>query len=131
MVSSSSPSGIGRRSWACSDAKSGPAARAPRGAAWFRGGLLPAMFLAVAKTAREVVKTQYRLCESFRRWPFIVNSDAASYSNGVSILITPWLNAFYSTKPNPTNPAQSVSFGTSGHRGSSLTASFNGNPPKK
>jgi len=57
----------------------------------------------------------------FKPWPFIVNSDTASYSNGVSILITPWLDAFYSVKPDFTFPAQSVSFGTSGHRGSSLT----------
>ena len=40
-------------------------------------------------------------------------------------MITTWLDAFYSVSPNPTIPAQSVSFGTSGHRGSSLTASFN------
>jgi len=66
-----------------------------------------------------------KVCLAFKPWPFIVNSDTASYSNGVSILITTWLDAFYSAKPNPTNPAQLVSFGTSGHRGSSLTASFN------
>ena len=40
-------------------------------------------------------------------------------------MITTWLDAFYSAIPNPTIPAQLVSFGTSGHRGSSLTASFN------
>lgn len=62
-----------------------------------------------------------KVCLAFKPWPFIVNSDAASYSNGVSILITPWLDAFYSVKPDFTFPAQSVSFGTSGHRGSSLT----------
>ena len=39
----------------------------PLSAAWFRDGLLPAMFLAVAKTAREVVKTQYRHCEPLGR----------------------------------------------------------------
>ncbi|MDY0250064.1 MAG: phosphoglucomutase [Pseudomonas sp.] len=40
-------------------------------------------------------------------------------------MITRWLNAFYSVKPKTTIPAQSVSFGTSGHRGSSLAGSFN------
>lgn len=40
-------------------------------------------------------------------------------------MITTWLNAFSSVKPDSSIPAQSVSFGTSGHRGSSLTASFN------
>ena len=33
--------------------------------------------------------------------------------------------AYYDTKPDPANPAQLVSFGTSGHRGSSLNGSFN------
>lgn len=40
-------------------------------------------------------------------------------------MITTWRNAFYSVTPDPSTPAQYVSFGTSGHRGSSLTASFN------
>ena len=35
------------------------------------------------------------------------------------------VTAFYANHPDPENPAQRVSFGTSGHRGSSLTASFN------
>jgi phosphoglucomutase len=33
--------------------------------------------------------------------------------------------AYYNNRPDPTVPAQRVAFGTSGHRGSSLTASFN------
>ena len=33
--------------------------------------------------------------------------------------------AYYAQRPDPTNPAQRVSFGTSGHRGSSLEGSFN------
>ncbi len=37
------------------------------------------------------------------------------------------LTAYYSHKPDPQNPAQLVSFGTSGHRGSSLKNSFNEN----
>jgi len=35
------------------------------------------------------------------------------------------VTAFYANHPDPDNPAQKVSFGTSGHRGSSLTTSFN------
>ncbi len=35
------------------------------------------------------------------------------------------LAAFYSLHPDPANPVERVSFGTSGHRGSSLSASFN------
>ncbi len=33
--------------------------------------------------------------------------------------------AYYTTVPDPDDPAQAVAFGTSGHRGSSLTGSFN------
>ena len=33
--------------------------------------------------------------------------------------------AYYDVKPDPTVPEQRVAFGTSGHRGSSLSASFN------
>ena len=40
-------------------------------------------------------------------------------------MIKTWLNAFYSVKPDSAIPAQLVSFGTSGHRGSSLAGSFN------
>jgi phosphoglucomutase len=35
------------------------------------------------------------------------------------------VTAFYANHPDPDNPAQRVSFGTSGHRGSSLNSSFN------
>jgi len=35
------------------------------------------------------------------------------------------LNAYYKINPDAANPAQRVSFGTSGHRGSSLLGSFN------
>jgi phosphoglucomutase len=35
------------------------------------------------------------------------------------------LTAYYSLQPNPENPLQQVSFGTSGHRGSSLSGTFN------
>ncbi|RPJ43596.1 MAG: phosphoglucomutase, alpha-D-glucose phosphate-specific, partial [Chloroflexi bacterium] len=33
--------------------------------------------------------------------------------------------AYYTLKPDPSVPEQRVAFGTSGHRGSSLTCSFN------
>ena len=35
------------------------------------------------------------------------------------------VTAYYSSSPNPSNPDQRVSFGTSGHRGSSLRNAFN------
>lgn len=35
------------------------------------------------------------------------------------------ISAYYTLKPDPNDPAQQVSFGTSGHRGSSLEKSFN------
>jgi phosphoglucomutase len=35
------------------------------------------------------------------------------------------VTAFYANHPDPAEPSQRVSFGTSGHRGSSLTTSFN------
>ena len=37
------------------------------------------------------------------------------------------LDAYYSVKPDPKNPAQRIAFGTSGHRGSSFDGSFNEN----
>ena len=37
------------------------------------------------------------------------------------------ISAYYTQSPNPDDPAQSVSFGTSGHRGSSLKSTFNEN----
>ena len=35
------------------------------------------------------------------------------------------VSAYYTYRPDPQNPAQQISFGTSGHRGSSLQANFN------
>src|ERR1700677_2130293 len=35
------------------------------------------------------------------------------------------VTAYYSVHPDPGEPAQRVAFGTSGHRGSALTATFN------
>ena len=34
------------------------------------------------------------------------------------------IEAYYDERPDPSNPAQAVSFGTSGHRGTSLTGTF-------
>ncbi|WP_291856073.1 phosphoglucomutase (alpha-D-glucose-1,6-bisphosphate-dependent) [Bradyrhizobium sp.] len=48
--------------------------------------------------------------------------DAASLVN-VPRLVT----AYFSEKPDPSDPAQRVAFGTSGHRGSSLKNAFNEN----
>ncbi len=39
--------------------------------------------------------------------------------------LTALLDAYYDVKPDLTDPGQRVAFGTSGHRGSSLKASFN------
>ena len=36
------------------------------------------------------------------------------------------LSRYYETSPDPAQPGQRVAFGTSGHRGSSLAAAFNG-----
>lgn len=40
-------------------------------------------------------------------------------------LMSEWISAFYVQKPDANNVVQKVSFGTSGHRGNSLAASFN------
>ncbi|MDD3818145.1 MAG: phosphoglucomutase, alpha-D-glucose phosphate-specific, partial [Thiovulaceae bacterium] len=37
------------------------------------------------------------------------------------------ISSYYTKKPDASNNAQKVSFGTSGHRGSSLLTSFNEN----
>ncbi len=37
------------------------------------------------------------------------------------------ISAYYTQQPDPDNPAQAVTFGTSGHRGSSLTGTFSEN----
>ena len=44
---------------------------------------------------------------------------------GDLINVSQLLNAYFQTKPDASDPAQRVSFGTSGHRGSSLDGSFN------
>ena len=55
-----------------------------------------------------------------------VNSFAGKLANPASLVDVPKLvTAYYAESPDPTVPAQRVSFGTSGHRGSSLEKSFN------
>ena len=44
---------------------------------------------------------------------------------GILVDIGKLLAAYTDIRPNPSNPAQRVAFGTSGHRGSSLDGSFN------
>ncbi len=54
-------------------------------------------------------------------------SDRAGKPADPSILVDVerLLAAYYDRRPDPSDPAQRVAFGTSGHRGSALTASFN------
>ncbi|MFI5124720.1 MAG: phosphoglucomutase (alpha-D-glucose-1,6-bisphosphate-dependent), partial [Chitinophagales bacterium] len=54
-------------------------------------------------------------------------SDAAGKPATDSILVNvpKLITAYYAGKPDPAIPAQRVAFGTSGHRGSSFTCSFN------
>jgi phosphoglucomutase len=44
---------------------------------------------------------------------------------GVLVNVAKLVTAYYTVHPDPADPAQRVSFGTSGHRGSAFTASFN------
>ncbi len=45
--------------------------------------------------------------------------------NDILVNVPRLITAYYSNKPDPAVPAQRVAFGTSGHRGSSFTSSFN------
>jgi phosphoglucomutase len=45
--------------------------------------------------------------------------------NSVLVDVPKLVSAYFSEKPDPSVPSQRVSFGTSGHRGSSLSRSFN------
>jgi phosphoglucomutase len=55
-----------------------------------------------------------------------VHPNAGKPVDPISLVDVPRLVAAYSTgKPDPSEPAQRVAFGTSGHRGSSLSLSFN------
>ncbi|HVU80761.1 MAG TPA: alpha-D-glucose phosphate-specific phosphoglucomutase, partial [Rhodanobacteraceae bacterium] len=44
---------------------------------------------------------------------------------GILVDVDKLLAAYADIRPDPSNPAQRVAFGTSGHRGSSLDGSFN------
>src|SRR5260370_28413046 len=54
-------------------------------------------------------------------------SPAAGKPAAKEMLIDPeqLVREYYVRKPDPAEPAQQISFGTSGHRGSPLTGSFN------
>ncbi|HWS15287.1 MAG TPA: phosphoglucomutase (alpha-D-glucose-1,6-bisphosphate-dependent) [Candidatus Methylomirabilis sp.] len=55
-----------------------------------------------------------------------VHPNAGKPVDPISLVDVPRLVSAYSTgKPDPSDPAQRVAFGTSGHRGSSLSLSFN------
>ena len=55
-----------------------------------------------------------------------VHPNAGKPVEPISLVDVPRLVAAYSSgKPDPSEPAQRVAFGTSGHRGSSLSLSFN------
>jgi phosphoglucomutase len=55
------------------------------------------------------------------RKPRLPHTHASGYVGGVDRLVA----AYYDEHADPSDPAQAVSFGTSGHRGSSLTGTFN------
>ena len=57
----------------------------------------------------------------------MAQSDLAGKPAPRTILVnvSALISAYYTQAPNPDDPAQSVSFGTSGHRGSSLKNTFN------
>ncbi|MEO8460547.1 MAG: hypothetical protein ABI451_08470 [Dokdonella sp.] len=46
---------------------------------------------------------------------------------GILVNVPRLITAYYSEKPDPSEPAQRVAFGTSGHRGNAFDASFNEN----
>ena len=55
-----------------------------------------------------------------------IDSNAGCLPDEHSLIHIPRLvSRYYSERPDPSDPAQQVSFGTSGHRGSSLKNSFN------
>ncbi|HED30555.1 MAG TPA: alpha-D-glucose phosphate-specific phosphoglucomutase [Prosthecochloris aestuarii] len=55
-----------------------------------------------------------------------VSPLAGTFPSGEMLVNVPRLiTSYFSLKPDPSNPLQRVSFGTSGHRGSSLDLSFN------
>jgi phosphoglucomutase len=55
----------------------------------------------------------------------LVNTPGHLASPDKLVKLPALVTAFYANHPDPENPAERVSFGTSGHRGSSLSTSFN------
>jgi phosphoglucomutase len=65
-------------------------------------------------------------CPSIEEDPMSVHPHAGQPADSRDLVSVPRLiAAFYTIKPDPASRAQRVSFGTSGHRGSSLRGSFN------
>ena len=58
--------------------------------------------------------------------PAIIDASAesAAQRNAPAFTVDQLIAAFYDTTPDPESPGQRVSFGTSGHRGSSFSGSF-------
>ncbi len=54
-----------------------------------------------------------------------MNSPVGLPSPAMLVDLDALVAAYYSERPRPAEPSQRVAFGTSGHRGSSLTTSFN------
>ncbi|HKO17972.1 MAG TPA: phosphoglucomutase (alpha-D-glucose-1,6-bisphosphate-dependent) [Acidobacteriaceae bacterium] len=55
----------------------------------------------------------------------VTNKPGTLPSPDTLVNIPRLITAYYANRPDPENPAQRVSFGTSGHRGSALHSSFN------
>src|SRR6478609_6197233 len=56
----------------------------------------------------------------------LVNAAAGTPADPAALLdVDALVAAYYDTRPDPSDPAQRVAFGTSGHRGSAFRAAFN------
>src|ERR1700678_2121665 len=56
----------------------------------------------------------------------MVDSRAGQPASAADLVdVAKLVTAYYAVHPDPADPAQRVSFGTSGHRGSAVTATFN------
>jgi len=55
----------------------------------------------------------------------ISNTAGKPATDSILVNVPRLITAYYAEKPDPAIPAQRVAFGTSGHRGSSFTCSFN------
>jgi phosphoglucomutase len=55
----------------------------------------------------------------------VSNTAGKPATDSILVNVPKLITAYYAEKPDPAIPAQRVAFGTSGHRGSSFTCSFN------